>query len=206
MSPKSISMLWQIPQYITITAGEVLFSITGLEFAYSQVSVSRVHSRPLPVTALRDRGLETGWLRLNWKKSLWMSGKNLLWRWSVFYRHLFWFWGCIWEVRLYKKRFGLNSFLQFTDPAESRINDRKRCPYPSMLTGNHLILVDVWSWLAVVNQQLCYRSPDSLFSFSLSFRLPSAWSRVLWLAGWWPCLLETLLLSYSLKPDSRITW
>lgn len=34
----SISMLWQIPQYLTITAGEVLFSITGLEFAYSQVS------------------------------------------------------------------------------------------------------------------------------------------------------------------------
>ena len=37
VSPRSISMLWQIPQYVTITAGEVLFSITGLEFAYSQV-------------------------------------------------------------------------------------------------------------------------------------------------------------------------
>ena len=44
VSPKSISMLWQIPQYVTITAGEVLFSITGLEFAYSQVSASRVQS------------------------------------------------------------------------------------------------------------------------------------------------------------------
>lgn len=44
VSPKSISMLWQIPQYVTITAGEVLFSITGLEFAYSQVGVSGVQS------------------------------------------------------------------------------------------------------------------------------------------------------------------
>ena len=44
VSPRSISMLWQIPQYVTMTAGEVLFSITGLEFAYSQVSASRVQS------------------------------------------------------------------------------------------------------------------------------------------------------------------
>lgn len=28
---------WQIPQYILMTAGEVMFSITGLEFSYSQV-------------------------------------------------------------------------------------------------------------------------------------------------------------------------
>ena len=40
VQPKSISMLWQVPQYVTITAGEVLFSITGLEFAYSQVRTS----------------------------------------------------------------------------------------------------------------------------------------------------------------------
>ncbi|KAK3710372.1 hypothetical protein QZH41_012301, partial [Actinostola sp. cb2023] len=38
--PMSISMLWQIPQYLTLTSGEVLFSITGLEFAYSQAPVS----------------------------------------------------------------------------------------------------------------------------------------------------------------------
>lgn len=38
--PMSLSMLWQIPQYLTLTSGEVLFSITGLEFAYSQAPIS----------------------------------------------------------------------------------------------------------------------------------------------------------------------
>ncbi|XP_034142850.1 solute carrier family 15 member 2 [Esox lucius] len=32
----NIHITWQIPQYILITAGEVMFSITGLEFSYSQ--------------------------------------------------------------------------------------------------------------------------------------------------------------------------
>ena len=37
--PDSVSILLQIPMYVLITAGEIMFSITGLEFAYSQVSV-----------------------------------------------------------------------------------------------------------------------------------------------------------------------
>ncbi|XP_066304808.1 solute carrier family 15 member 1-like [Branchiostoma lanceolatum] len=36
VSPNDLSMLWQIPQYVVITAGEVMFSITGLEFSFSQ--------------------------------------------------------------------------------------------------------------------------------------------------------------------------
>lgn len=39
-SPNSFHMLWLIPQYIIMTAGEVMFSVTGLEFAYSQAPSS----------------------------------------------------------------------------------------------------------------------------------------------------------------------
>ena len=32
-----MSIAWQLPQYALVTAGEVMFSVTGLEFSYSQV-------------------------------------------------------------------------------------------------------------------------------------------------------------------------
>ena len=33
----SVHMLWLIPQFFVITVGEIMFSITALEFSYSQV-------------------------------------------------------------------------------------------------------------------------------------------------------------------------
>ena len=38
--PNSMSMLWLIPQYVVMSLGEVMFSVTGLEFSYSQAPPS----------------------------------------------------------------------------------------------------------------------------------------------------------------------
>ncbi|XP_063979050.1 peptide transporter family 1-like isoform X3 [Diachasmimorpha longicaudata] len=38
--PNSVHILWLIPQYIVITMGEVMFSVTGLEFAFTQAPVT----------------------------------------------------------------------------------------------------------------------------------------------------------------------
>lgn len=32
----SINMLWIVPQFVVMTLGEVMYSVTGLEFSYSQ--------------------------------------------------------------------------------------------------------------------------------------------------------------------------
>lgn len=36
VQPNSVHMLWLLPQYIIITAAEVMFSVTGLEFSFTQ--------------------------------------------------------------------------------------------------------------------------------------------------------------------------
>ena len=38
----SIHMFWLLPQYFVITVGEIMLSITGLEFSYSQVKFPRL--------------------------------------------------------------------------------------------------------------------------------------------------------------------
>ncbi|GFY77018.1 peptide transporter family 1 [Trichonephila inaurata madagascariensis] len=40
VEPNSISILWQIPSYVILTVGEIMFSITGLSFSYSQAPAS----------------------------------------------------------------------------------------------------------------------------------------------------------------------
>ena len=55
-SPNSMHMLWLLPQYFVLTAGEVLFSITSLSFSFTQapesmkavVQVSRTNDIALP--------------------------------------------------------------------------------------------------------------------------------------------------------------
>ena len=39
-TPNIVHMLWLLPQIIIITVGEIMFSITGIEFAYSQAPES----------------------------------------------------------------------------------------------------------------------------------------------------------------------
>lgn len=36
--PNAVSVLWQIPQYFIMTVAEVMFSVTGLQFSFTQVT------------------------------------------------------------------------------------------------------------------------------------------------------------------------
>lgn len=39
-TPNTMHMMWLLPQYIIITMGEVMFSVTGLQFAFTQAPES----------------------------------------------------------------------------------------------------------------------------------------------------------------------
>lgn len=38
-APNTLSMLWQIPQYIIITSGEVMLNVTALSMAFTEVNL-----------------------------------------------------------------------------------------------------------------------------------------------------------------------
>ena len=40
VSENSVHMMWLLPQYVVVTVSEILFSITSLEFSYSQAPSS----------------------------------------------------------------------------------------------------------------------------------------------------------------------
>lgn len=40
VAANNVHIAWLIPQYALMTIGEILFSITGLEFSYSQVAIN----------------------------------------------------------------------------------------------------------------------------------------------------------------------
>ncbi|XP_075155497.1 peptide transporter family 1-like isoform X1 [Haematobia irritans] len=40
IQPNSMNILWLVPQYVVMTLGEVMFSVTGLEFSYSQAPLT----------------------------------------------------------------------------------------------------------------------------------------------------------------------
>ncbi len=50
IASNSLNIFLMIPQYVIMSIGEVLFSVTGLSFAYSQVSLimSTVWAKPFP--------------------------------------------------------------------------------------------------------------------------------------------------------------
>ena len=44
-SPNSVHILWLIPQYFVVTIGEVMFSVTGLTFSFTQVRMNEIEKK-----------------------------------------------------------------------------------------------------------------------------------------------------------------
>uniref|UniRef100_A0A3Q3JLR7 Solute carrier family 15 member 1a n=1 Tax=Monopterus albus TaxID=43700 RepID=A0A3Q3JLR7_MONAL len=61
IKPNSVYMALQIPQYFFITAGEVMFSVTGLEFSYSQGKL-KYSIFIIPDGSNMKSVLQAGWL------------------------------------------------------------------------------------------------------------------------------------------------
>jgi hypothetical protein len=55
--PNTLSMLWQIPQYLVITAGEIMFSITTLSFAFTEVKFVFKEDREFYISSHRGDNL-----------------------------------------------------------------------------------------------------------------------------------------------------
>ena len=46
-----VHIMWLLPQYVVVTVGEILFSITSMEFAYSQAPPSMKSVLQVSVTS-----------------------------------------------------------------------------------------------------------------------------------------------------------
>lgn len=47
-----IHLAWQLPQIIVMSAAEIMFSITSLEFAFTQVNFKYIFIQVVPITRI----------------------------------------------------------------------------------------------------------------------------------------------------------
>lgn len=47
-----IHIAWQLPQIIVMSAAEIMFSITSLEFAFTQVNFKYIFIQVVPITRI----------------------------------------------------------------------------------------------------------------------------------------------------------
>lgn len=60
VGPNDVSVFWQAFQYLVMTAGEIMFSVTGLEFSYSQVCLKIIQ------TTVLMSNVHVSVMRLSW--------------------------------------------------------------------------------------------------------------------------------------------